>query len=165
MPRRDIEFKTSDGVTLRGWLYTPPSPPGKLPCLVIAHGFTAVKEMALDVFAEFFSSRLPVACLVYDHRGFGSSDVKEGEHRLEIVPSQQVSDYSDAITYAQSLEEVDAGKIGIWGTSNSGGHVLQVGAVDRRVKAVISQTYDAGPCRIEQRTDVFTDLLWMVGRM
>lgn len=30
-------------------------------------------------------------------------------------------------------------KIGIWGSSYSGGHVLWVGAVDKRVKAVLSQ--------------------------
>jgi cephalosporin-C deacetylase-like acetyl esterase len=73
---------------------------------------------------------------VYDNRNFGESD---GEPRHEIVPTQQQSDYSDAITYAQSLDEVDADKIGIWGSSYSGGHVLIVGAVDRRVKAVLSQ--------------------------
>ena len=45
----------------------------------------------------------------------------------------------DAITYASTLPEVDAGRIGVWGSSYSGGHVLVVGAIDRRVKAVVSQ--------------------------
>ncbi len=54
----------------------------------------------------------------------------------------QCSDISDAITYAASRPEVDPDKIGIWGSSYSGGHVLYVGAVDRRVKAVLSQA----PC-------------------
>ena len=31
------------------------------------------------------------------------------------------------------------GPIGIWGSSYSGGHVLVVGAIDRRVKCVVSQ--------------------------
>ena len=79
---------------------------------------------------------MSISCLVYDNRNFGDSD---GEPRHEIIPSLQQSDYSDAITYAQSLDEVNADKIGIWGSSYSGGHVLLVGAVDRRVKAVLSQ--------------------------
>jgi cephalosporin-C deacetylase-like acetyl esterase len=39
-------------------------------------------------------------------------------------------------------EEADPDKIGIWGSSYSGGHVLWLGAVDKRVKAVLSQV----PC-------------------
>ena len=38
-----------------------------------------------------------------------------------------------------TLPEVDATRIGIWGSSYSGGHVLVVAAIDRRVKAVVSQ--------------------------
>jgi cephalosporin-C deacetylase-like acetyl esterase len=76
---------------------------------------------------------------VYDQRGFGDSDQKEGEPRQEIIPRLQQSDISDAITFAQSLSEVDPTRIGIWGSSYSGGHVLFAGAVDRRVKAVLSQ--------------------------
>lgn len=137
MPHKDIEFKTSDNVTLRGWFYTPEASSGKkLPCLVMAHGFSALKEMDLNTFAEHFTSKLAISCLVYDNRCFGASD---GEPRHEIVPTLQMSDYSDAITYAQSREDVDPEKIGIWGSSYSGGHVLYVGAVDRRVKAVLSQ--------------------------
>lgn len=107
--------------------------------MVMSHGFSALKEMDLDTFAECFTSKLPIVCLVYDHRGFGSSDTKEGQPKHEIIPAQQLSDFSDAITYAQTLSQVDPDKIGIWGSSYSGGHVLWVGAVDRRVKAVLSQ--------------------------
>lgn len=136
MPRKNVDFKATDGTTLRGWFYTPESSSGKVPCLVMAHGWTALKEMDLDAFAEYFTSKLPISCLVYDNRCFGESD---GQPRHEIIPSLQQSDYSDAITFAQSLEEVNPDKIGIWGSSYSGGHVLFVGAVDRRVKAVLSQ--------------------------
>ena len=45
MGRRNVEFKTTDGVTLRGWFYTPQQSSGKIPCLVMAHGWTALKEM------------------------------------------------------------------------------------------------------------------------
>lgn len=143
MPREDISFQAADGVTLRGWFYKPSDgTPSSLPCLVMSHGFSALKEMDLNTFAEYFTSKLPLSCLVYDNRGFGDSDVKEGHPRHEIIPAVQTSDISDAITYAQSREDVNAEKIGIWGSSYSGGHVLWVGAIDRRVKAVLSQV----PC-------------------
>ncbi|TKA61308.1 hypothetical protein B0A49_11875, partial [Cryomyces minteri] len=51
MPREDIEFQTSDHVTLRGWFYKPSESSDKLPCLVMSHGFSALKEMDLNTFA------------------------------------------------------------------------------------------------------------------
>jgi pimeloyl-ACP methyl ester carboxylesterase len=143
MPHTDIEFKTSDGVVLRGWFYLPdPAPTTPLPCLVMSHGFSALKEMDLNLFAERFVKDLAITCLVFDNRGFGDSDHGPNQHRHEIIPAVQTADISDAITYAQSRSEVNPDKIAIWGSSYSGGHVLQVGAVDRRVKAVLSQV----PC-------------------
>ncbi|KAH0194714.1 alpha/beta-hydrolase, partial [Aureobasidium melanogenum] len=138
MSRSDIEFKTIDNVTLRGWMFMPADAEGKHPCLIITHGLTCLKEMCLDTLAERLTSVLPIACLVYDHRGYGASDQKENEPRNEIVPAHQNSDLQDAITYAQSCEDIDAAKIGLWGYSYSGGHSLWVAANDRRVKAVIA---------------------------
>jgi cephalosporin-C deacetylase-like acetyl esterase len=140
MARKDIEFQNSVGITLRGWLYTPSETTTEpLPCVVVQHGWSAVKEMGLDAVGEAFVGNLKVVVLIFDNRGFGASDAGAGQPRLEIIPSDQISDFSDAITYAQSLPEVDAKKIGIWGSSYSGGHVLVVAAADKRVKAVISQ--------------------------
>ena len=48
-------------------------------------------------------------------------------------------DYRSAITYAESLPEVDNDRIGVWGTSYTGGMVCIVAALDRRVKCVVSQ--------------------------
>ena len=117
--RQDVEFD-AEGVTLRGWLYTPDGAGGPAPTVVMAHGFSAVKEMYLDRFAEAFASA-GLAALVFDNRNFGASD---GEPRQEIDPWAQVRDYRHAITYAETRDEVDAGRIGIWGSSYSGGHVL-----------------------------------------
>lgn len=133
--RKDIAFKTDDGVTLRGWHYVPDGASGPCPTVVLAHGFSAVKEMYLDVYAEAFAAA-GLASIVYDNRNFGASD---GTPRQEIDPWAQVRDYRDAITYAETLPETDAERIGIFGSSYSGGHVLTVGAIDRRVKAVVSQ--------------------------
>ena len=44
-----------------------------------------------------------------------------------------------AITYAQSRKEVQSDAIGLWGTSFSGGNVLAVAALDKRVQCVVSQ--------------------------
>jgi fermentation-respiration switch protein FrsA (DUF1100 family) len=133
--RHDIEFKTDDGVTLRGWHYLPDTGTGPFPTVVMAHGYSAVKEMYLDSFAEVFA-RAGLASIVYDHRNFGASD---GEPRQEIDPILQIRGYRDAITYAQSLPQTDANRIGVWGSSYSGAHALVVAAQDRRVKAVVSQ--------------------------
>ncbi len=56
--------------------------------------------------------------LVFDNRNFGASD---GEPRQHINPWRQVWDYRDAITFAQTLPEIDAARIGVWGSSYSGG--------------------------------------------
>jgi uncharacterized protein len=133
--RKDIDFKTEDGVTLRGWLYVPDRVAGPVPTVVMAHGFSAVKEMYLDRYAEVFAAA-GLGALVFDNRNFGTSD---GEPRQHIDPWQQIGDYRDAITFAETLPEVDRNRIGVWGSSYSGGHVLVIGAIDRRVKCVVSQ--------------------------
>src|SRR5438874_2082167 len=132
--RQDIEFN-AEGTTLRGWLFTPDAGHRPFPTIVMAHGFSAVKEMYLDSFAEVFANA-GLGALVFDNRNFGASD---GEPRQEIDPWAQVRDYRHAITYARTRPEVDRERIGIWGSSYSGGHVLVVGAIDRRVKCVVSQ--------------------------
>ena len=134
MARRDIEFD-AEGVTLRGWFYPAEGASGRAPTVVMAHGFSAVKEMYLDSFAEVFAAA-GLNALVFDNRNFGASD---GEPRQEIDPWAQVRDYRHAITYAGTRPDVDPSRIGVWGSSYSGGHVLVVAAIDRRVKAVVSQ--------------------------
>ena len=73
---------------------------------------------------------------MFDNRNFGASD---GEPRQEIDPWAQVRDYRDAITWVRTRSEVDVERIGVWGSSYSGGHVLVLGAIDRRIKCVASQ--------------------------
>src|SRR5258705_5759507 len=129
MARRDIEFD-AEGVPLRGWFSPAEGAGWPGPAVVMAHGFSAVKEMYLDSFAEVFAAA-GLNVLVFDNRCFGASD---GEPRQEIDPWAQVRDYRDAITYLHTLPEADPGRIGIWGSSYSGGHSLVVAAIDRRGK-------------------------------
>lgn len=134
--RKDIEFQTEDrALTLRGWHYTPDMSQGPWPTIVMAHGFSAVKEMYLDRFANAFAAA-GFASVVFDHRNFGAS---EGEPRQEIDPWQQINGYRDAITFAETLPETKSDRIAVWGSSYSGAHVLVLGAIDRRIKCVASQ--------------------------
>ena len=126
----------SGGVSIAGDLYTPsgPHPEGGRPALVVGHGFSFVKEALVEQ-ASFFA-RAGYAALAIDYRSFGES---EGEPRGQLFPLNQVEDYRNAISYLEERPEVDAGAIGIWGTSFGGAVVIYTAAFDRRVKAVVAQ--------------------------
>jgi hypothetical protein len=158
--RTDIEFRAGDGVVLRGWHYRPENGSGPWPTIVMAHGYSAVKEMDLDGFAEVFAAA-GLAAIVFDTRNFGASD---GGPRQEIHPWQQIDDYRDAISFAQSLPETDAERIGVWGSSYSGGHVIVLGAIDRRIKCVASQVPLISGRRAARRL-IRADLMAGVERM
>jgi fermentation-respiration switch protein FrsA (DUF1100 family) len=128
---------------LRGDLYLPAGGSGPYPGLVMAHGFSATRRMGLAGFARCFAAA-GVAVLVYDHRNLGDSD---GEPRQLINPWAQARDYRYALTWLASRPEVDADRLGVWGSSYSGGQVLVVGAVDERVKVVIANAPFAGTSR------------------
>lgn len=132
--KRDVEFLSSDGCMLRGYLKTPDGK-GPFPTVAMAHGFSAIKEVFLEQYADVFTAH-GLACLVYDHRNLGASD---GEPRFEVDPWAQMRGYRDALTFASLQPECDESRLGVWGTSYSGGHVIPVAAVDKRVKAVVSQ--------------------------
>jgi fermentation-respiration switch protein FrsA (DUF1100 family) len=134
--REDISFE-SKGLECRGWLYFPDEieAGAKLPTIVMAHGFSAVKEQILPDFAEQFVNA-GFATLVFDYRFFGDS---KGEPRCQIFPLEMVEDYRNAISWVSEHPSVDQDRIGIWGTSYSGGLVAYVGAIDKRAKAVVAQ--------------------------
>lgn len=132
--RDDIAFD-AEGITLRGWLFRPHNQNKPAPAIVLTHGWNCLKEFYLDKYAEVFC-QAGFVVLAYDNRNFGDSD---GLPRQEIDPWQQVRDYRHAISFLQTHSFVDQNRIGIWGTSYSGGHVMVVAALDKRVKAVVSQ--------------------------
>jgi fermentation-respiration switch protein FrsA (DUF1100 family) len=134
--REDVRI-ASQGLKMGGWLYVPSGLKDgeKRPTIVMAHGWSAVKEMYLDDYAAKFAGAGFVV-VVFDYRTFGDS---EGAPRSHIDPAMQLEDYKNAITWATLQPMVDGNRIGIWGSSYSGGHVLHVAAFDRRVKCVVSQ--------------------------
>jgi len=134
--RQDVTF-VSEGLKCAGWLYHPDDLKSgeKRPTIVMAHGFSAVKEMYLDSFAEVFVA-VGFVTLVFDYRYQGAS---EGESRDRIIPAEQHEDYRNAITWVSLRPEVDASRIGVWGSSYSGAHVLHLAAFDKRIKAAVAQ--------------------------
>ena len=134
--RRSVVFK-SQGLNCAGWLFVPEnlSKSQKAPALVMAHGLAAVKEQGLEPFAKQFCEAGFVT-LVFDYRYFGDS---EGEPRCQHFPLEMAEDYKNAVTWLQMQTEVDPQRIGVWGTSYSGGIAAHVGTFDPRVKAVVSQ--------------------------
>jgi len=140
--REDIEF-TSRGVALRGWLYRS-SGAGPGPGVVMAHGLSAVREMFLDRYAEAFAEA-GFTTLVYDHFGFGASD---GEPRQCPAPSVQLEGYRDAVAWLARHPSVDPGRIGIWGSSFSGGEVIILASEVLGIRCAVAQVPalgDGGP--------------------
>lgn len=134
--RRDVTFP-SQGLTCAAWYYVPAGlKPGEArPAIVMAHGYSGVKEQYLDNFAARFADAGFVV-IAFDYRFLGAS---EGEPRQQIFWYEQIKDYRNAITWVSLQTEVDASRVGVWGSSYSGGHVMHLAAFDRRVKAVVAQ--------------------------
>lgn len=138
--RKDIEFNGHGGTVLRGWLYLPDNVTGPVPGIVMTQGLSATMAMGLDPFAAVFAAS-GMAVLAYDHRTLGCSD---GEPRQVINPWEQMRDYRLAITWLSEQAQIDAGRIGVWGNSFSGGEAIVLGACDSRVKAVVANVPMAG---------------------
>jgi uncharacterized protein len=129
-PPREVEF-ASVGERLVGLLYLPAGD-GPHPVVVMAGGWCYVKELVQPRFAEEFA-RSGLAALIFDYRYMGGSS---GEPRQHIDPWQQIEDYRNAISYLEGHNEVDGERIGAWGISYSGGHVMILAAIDPRVRAI-----------------------------
>jgi fermentation-respiration switch protein FrsA (DUF1100 family) len=137
-----ISITTTDGVELVGELWLPDEASAEAPVagVVMSHGFSATRGMALPRFAEAFA-RAGIAVCLYDHRNLGSSG---GEPRQAIDPWRQTLDMGVVVAWLADRPEVDAERIGAWGSSFSGGEVIALGATDPRLKAVVANAPFAG---------------------
>lgn len=158
--RSDISFKSA-GEVCAGWLHLPEDAGGdeSFPVIVMAHGFSGVKEQGLAEYADRFADA-GFAVVVFDFRFFGASG---GKPRGQLFPLEMVEDYRNAISFACRHPNVDASRVGVWGTSYSGGLATYTATVDRRVKAVVAQVpsiYNA-----EDRRTIDPERWDRVGRM
>lgn len=131
--RRDVEFDSA-GTTCRAWFYAPEAS-GARPCIVMAHGLGGTRDAGLEPYAEAFRAA-GYGVLLFDYRHFGASD---GEPRQLLSVPRQLDDWAAAIACARRLPGVDAGRIALWGSSFSGGHVIVAAARDGRIAAVSAQ--------------------------
>lgn len=132
--REDIEF-SSQGTACAAWLYRPTTTNTTSPCVVMAHGFSAVRDQALDRYAEHFAAA-GIAVLLFDYRYFGASS---GEPRQLLSAPRQLQDWQAAICCARIQPGIDPERIGLFGSSFSGGHVQKIAAIDPKVAAAVAQ--------------------------
>ena len=154
-----MTISAADGTGLSGelWLPVGASPEAPVPGVVMSHGFSATRGMALPSFAEAFA-RAGIAVCLYDHRNLGASG---GEPRQAIDPWRQTLDMGTVVTWLADRPEVDAERLGAWGSSFSGGEVIALGAIDRRLRAIVANAPfaglgDLGPDDREAAEDRFT---------
>ena len=124
----------------------------KLPTIVMCHGWGGTAKALRSDAAVF--ARAGYLVVTFDYRGWGASDgriIRAGEKKKDgsaaevkeirevIDPIEQTTDLLNVIHWVQEEKQCDRERIGLWGTSFSGGHVVYVAARDPRVKATVSQ--------------------------
>ena len=156
----DIAYRTADiiseGTRMSAELFSPQDAVDKLPTIVMSHGWGGTAS-SLRPDAVVFA-RAGYLVVIFDYRGWGNSDarlistgtpppIKAGdklvaevtEVRGVVDPIDQTTDIMNALHWVQGEPMCDPDRIGIWGSSYSGGHVVYVSARDPRVKAFVSQ--------------------------
>ncbi len=137
---KKVHFKNRYGIELTGDLYMPKDIKGKKMMAVAVSGpFGAVKEQASGLYAQELAGRGFIA-LAFDPSFTGES---AGEPRHVASPDINTEDFSAAVDFLTTLDNVDAEKIGIVGICGFGGMGLNAAAMDTRIKATVTSTmYD-----------------------
>lgn len=137
---KKVHFKNRYGIELAGDLYMPKNINGKkLSAVAVSGPFGAVKEQSSGLYAQELASRGFIA-LAFDPSFTGES---AGEPRHVASPDINTEDFSAAVDYLTTLDNVDADKIGIVGICGFGGMGLNAAAMDTRIKATVTSTmYD-----------------------
>jgi uncharacterized protein len=103
-------------------------------CIVLGNTMGATRVDRLDTFAMYFAEN-GFAALTFDYRYFGESS---GVPRQVCDIQDQIQDFNAAIDFAKKLNSIDSKRIGVWGASLAGGHVVMVGAMRNDVQAIAS---------------------------
>jgi hypothetical protein len=149
----------SDGTRLAADLFYPKerATGEKLPAIVLCHGWGGTKAHLNRQIAPWFASEGYVV-LSFDYRGWGESDsrlvvrgempeadedgnvtVKAQAIREVVDPIDQQMDIDNAMSFIEGEPMVDGTRIGIWGSSFGGGHVVWRSAHDDRVACAVAQ--------------------------
>ena len=132
---RDVTF-SSDGLKLTGILNIPDGLEAgeKRPAIIVLHGFGSNKGSPSCIWPAREFAKWGYVTLRFDMRSCGDSD-GEPNH---INCLEQVEDTKNAISFMQGLDEVDADRIGLIGSSFGAAVTVYTAGVDDRVKAAIS---------------------------
>ena len=132
-------FRNRYGITLAADLYTPKDAAGKLPAVAVSGPFGAVKEQASGLYAQTLAERGFLA-IAFDPSYTGESG---GEPRYVASPDINTEDFSAAVDFLSTRDDVDPERIGILGICGWGGLALNAAAIDTRIKATVTATmYD-----------------------
>lgn len=136
---RKVIFKNRYGITLVGDLYVPKNAQGKLSAIAVSEPFGAVKEQVSGLYAQTLAERGFVT-LAFDGSFTGESS---GTPRNVPSPEINTEDFSAAVDFLGSLDNVNRDNIGILGVCGWGGFALNAAISDTRIKAVATSTmYD-----------------------
>jgi len=132
---RDIEFKSEDGIVLKGWLIHPPdhTEGDRLPAVITTHGYSTNRSDIIERTAAVAAAGFLV--LTFDWRNSGES---EGEICTGGLYEQ--NDLRAAIDYLASLPDADPERIAVYGFSMGAVVAILVASSDERVRAVVTDS-------------------------
>lgn len=134
-----VTFRNRYGITLAADLYAPKNASGKLPAVAVSGPFGAVKEQAAGLYAQTLAER-GFLTIAFDPSYTGESG---GEPRYVASPDINTEDFSAAVDYLLTRDDVDYERIGIIGICGWGGFAINAAAMDTRIKATVASTmYD-----------------------
>nr|WP_242507113.1 alpha/beta hydrolase [Parabacteroides goldsteinii] len=134
-----VSFRNRYGITLTADLYVPKNAVGKLAAIAVSGPFGAVKEQSSGLYAQTLAER-GFLTIAFDPSYTGESG---GEPRYVASPDINTEDFSAAVDYLSTRDDVDPERIGILGICGWGGLALNAAAIDTRIKATVTSTmYD-----------------------
>lgn len=134
-----VVFHNRYGITLAADLYEPKGVSGKLSAIAVCGPFGAVKEQSSGLYAQTMAEK-GFLTIAFDPSYTGESG---GMPRYVASPDINTEDFSAAVDYLSTLDNVDPDKIGIVGICGWGGMALNAAAIDTRIKATVASTmYD-----------------------
>lgn len=135
-----VEFKNRYGITLVADMYIPKNSDGKkLSAIAVSGPFGAVKEQTSGLYAQEMAER-GFLTIAFDPSYTGESG---GEPRYVASPDINTEDFSAAVDYLSTRDDVNPEQIGIIGICGWGGMALNAAAIDTRIKATVTSTmYD-----------------------